>query len=94
MANYANKMEVRNRMSIEVLKAQEGDKLRFIENPKTGKTFFSCGSKVGYISPAVQEKLMTVSAEDLQYAECCIEGQNEWVPVIMMRGTQNVKREL
>ena len=94
MATYANKMNVRNRMSVNALKDREADKLRFIENPKTGKLFFTCGSKTGYISPAVQKEIMSVKAEDLEYAECCIAGQSTWVPVIMKRGTNNVKREL
>lgn len=88
------KMLVRNRMSVNALKESENDSLRFINNPKTGKVFFMCGTKQGYISPAVQEEIDTIQASDLQYAECCIEGKNEWVPCIMKQSTDNVVRTL
>ena len=88
------KMLVRNRMSVNALKDSENDYLRFINNPKTGKVFFICGTKQGYISPAVQEEINTIQASELQYAECCIEGKNEWVPCIMKQSTDNVVRTL
>ena len=83
------KMLVRNRMSVDALKGRE-----FIKNPNTGKVFFLCGTKRGYVSPAVQQDINTVKGSDLQYAECCIEGNNEWVPCIMKKSSENVLRTL
>ena len=94
MATYGNKMNVRNQMSASALKASEKDNIRFIKNPKTGKLFFTCGTKTGYISPAVQAKATEVTLNDLNYAECCIEGQNNWIPVLMMRNNSNVVAEI
>lgn len=88
------KMLVRNRMSVEALKNSEKDSLQFIKNPNTGKLFFMCGSKAGYISPAVRQEIDTIQASELQYAECCIEGSNEWVPCIMKQSKDNVVRTL
>ena len=88
------KMLVRNRMSVNALKKSENDSLRFIKNPKTGKVFFMCGTKQGYISPAVQKRLDTIEASELQYAECCIEGENDWVPCLMKQSADNVVRTL
>lgn len=89
-----SKMLVRNRMSVNALKGSENDSLKFINNPKTGKVFFMCGTKQGYISPAVQKEINTIEASELQYAECCIEGQDAWVPCIMKQSTENVVRTL
>ena len=94
MATYGNKMNVRNQMSATALKASEKDNIRFIKNPKTGKLFFTCGTKIGYISPAVQAKATEVTLNDLNYAECCIEGQDNWIPVLMMRNNSNVVAEI
>ena len=94
MATYGNKMNVRNQMSATALKASEKDNIRFIKNPKTGKLFFTCGTKTGYISPAVQAKATEVTLNDLNYAECCIEGQDNWIPVLMMRNNSNVVAEI
>lgn len=88
------KMLVRNRMSVNALKNSENDSLQFIKNPNTDKVFFLCGTKQGYVSPAVQKEISTIEASELQYAECCIEGQNNWVPCIMKRSTANVVRAL
>lgn len=88
------KMLVRNRMSINALKESENDSLKFIKNPKTNNVFFMCGSKQGYISPAVQKELKTIEASEMQYAECCIEGENKWVPCLMKQSTDNVVRTL
>lgn len=94
MATYANKMNVRNQMSAIALKASENDNIRFIKNPKTGKLFFTCGTKTGYISPAVQQQANEITLEKLNYAECSIEGTDNWIPVLMMRNDNNVVRSL
>ena len=88
------KMLVRNRMSVDPVNGRVGDVLQFIKNPNTGKVFFLCGTKRGYVSPAVQQDINTVKGSDLQYAECCIEGNNEWVPCIMKKSSENVLRTL
>lgn len=89
-----DKMLVRNRMSVSALKEEQKDSLRFIKNPKTNKVFFICGTKQGYVSPAVRENLNKVEASDLQYAECCIEGKDEWIPCIMKQSTDNIIKTL
>lgn len=88
------KLNVRNQMSASALIQSQGDPIRFVENPKTGKLFFTCGKYTGYVSPAVTKDYTTVKLSDLSFAECCKEGQNTWVPVLMMRSNQNVKRTL
>lgn len=82
----------RSKMSASELKAQHGD-INFVENPKTGKLFFSCGSIVGYISPKVQAaaEAGTLSLADMDYAQCSTDGGNTWVDCLMMRATNNVR---
>lgn len=83
----------RNQMSAANLKATQGANLDFVENPKTGKLFFSCGSVVGYISPKVAEAAAngSLTVDQMQYAECSTDNGSTWVPCLMMRGTTNVK---
>ena len=81
-----------NRMSGIELKAKHGS-IDFINNPKTGKLFFSAGSITGYVSPKVAENLDTITLEDIQYAEVSIDGA-EAVPTLMMKSTTNVVRSL
>ncbi len=85
-------LEVRNRMSASALKQSENGNIEFIQNPKTGKLFFACGTKTGYISPKVREaqEAGNLRLEDMQYAECKKPGTNDWVSCLMMRGTANV----
>lgn len=91
-----DKMQVRNRMTATQLVISENSELQFINNPNTNKVFFMCGTKKGYISPAVAKAQDSVTLEDLQYAECAKPGTDEWVPCLMMVGnsTANVKRTL
>lgn len=90
------KMQVRNRKTAKQLVISENSPLQFINNPKTNKVFFMCGSTKGYVSPAVRAKMNTVTLEELQYAECAQPGTDNWVPCLMMvsYGVANVKREL
>jgi hypothetical protein len=76
------------------MKSQNSE-LQFIENPNTGKIFFMCGEIKGYVSPAVLQKMNTVSVQDLQFAEVSIDN-NPAVPCLMMIGdaSKNVKRTL
>ena len=84
-----------NRMSAKQLVISENAPLQFITNPKNGNVFFTCGSKTGYVSPAVKQIMDSCSLEELQYAECSIDGQPA-VPCLMVVGNsqKNVRREL
>lgn len=91
----SNNIQSANRMSARQLVISENASLQFVENPNTGKIFFVCGSKKGYVSPAVQAQMETCTLDDLQYAEVSIDG-NAAVPCLMVVGNsgQNVKRSL
>lgn len=91
----ADQITSTNRMSLRQLIISENSQLDFVTNPNTGKLFFVCGSKRGYVSPNAQEKMMTGTIDDFQYAEVSINGA-EAVPCLMIvgNGNQNVKRSL
>ena len=74
-------------MSAKQLVISENSSLDFIKNPKTGKIFFTCGEKQGYVSPAAREALASGSAklEDFQYAEVSVDGKAP-VPCLMVVG--------
>ena len=95
MANNSNNIQSANRMSAKQLVISQNAPLQFVTNPHTGNVFFTCGSKTGYVSPAVKQIMDTCSLDDLQYAECSING-GEAVPCLMVAGNSkaNVKREL
>ena len=73
----------------------ENAELEFVENPNTGKVFFTCGNKRGYVSPNALAIMDTGTLDDFQYAEVSIDG-NPAVPCLMIVGNskQNVKRSL
>lgn len=73
----------RNEKTIEELKKEQGDLVRIIKNPKTGKTFFTCGKITGYVSPKVNWE--TVSAEELNYVEIYSVEIEKWIPAIYLR---------
>ena len=89
------KIESTNRMSATQLVISENAELQFVTNPKTGKTFFVCGSKRGYVSPNAMKVKDTCELGDLQYAEVSIEG-GAAVPCLMVvgNGDANVQRKL
>ena len=68
----------------------------FVENPKTNKLFFVCGSIKGYVSQKLAEVLDTVDVNDIRYAEvhAVIEGKPTDVPTLMLAGKNNVRRTL
>ena len=72
-----------NRMSAEALMKSQNSELQFIENPNNDKIYFKCGDIKGHVSPAVLEKLHSVTVGDLQYAEVSINGSKP-VPCLMM----------
>lgn len=91
----SNNIQSANRMSARQLVISENAELQFVENPNTGKTFFVCGSKKGYVSPAAVAKMETGTLDDFQYAEVSIDG-GAAVPCLMVVGnsSQNVKLRL
>lgn len=90
-----SKVESTNRMSAMQLVISENAELQFVKNPNTGKTFFVCGSKRGYVSPNVLKIMDTCTLGELQYAEVSLNG-GEAVPCLMVVGNSeaNVQRKL
>lgn len=86
-----NQMKSRNKMSARDLVKSENASLQFVENPNTGKIFFVCGSKKGYVSPAAVEKMETGSLDDFCYAEVSI-SSSDYVPCLMLVNKPNVVR--
>ena len=72
---------INNRMSASEFVRMNGGKLDFIKNPNTGKVFFACGEKRGYISKNVLAN-PDVKLADMQYGEiqANINGQPTVVP--------------
>lgn len=91
----SNNIQSANRMSARQLVISENAELQFVENPNTGKIFFVCGSKKGYVSPAAVEKMASGTIDDFQYAEVSIDG-NAAVPCLMVVGNSadNVRKTL
>lgn len=75
-------MQVRNVMTAKALVEKEQSTIDFVNNPKTNRIFFTCGSKTGYVSPAVVAKIESVELEDLKYAECASVGTDNWIPCL------------
>lgn len=83
-------------MTAKQLVISENARLQFVENPNSGKLFFVCGSKRGYVSPAARAKMATdCTIDDFQYAEVSIDGKPA-VPCLMVVGNsqKNVKLSL
>lgn len=93
--SQSNNIQSTNRMTARQLVISENAELQFVENPHTNKIFFMCGSKKGYVSPAVQKIRETCSLDDLQYAEVSKDGGTP-IPCLMVVGNsqQNVRRTL
>jgi hypothetical protein len=72
-----------NRMSGKKLIETNGP-IEFHTSEK-GNIYFMCGEIVGYVSPKVREKVETVTADELSYAEVSIDGK-EAIPTLMLRG--------
>ena len=86
------KMVIDNRMTAAQLMRSEGANLDIVKNPKTGKIFFTCGSKRGYISHKVVNQLGTLDASDIQYGEihAVINNEAVVVPTLFLAVTNNV----
>lgn len=91
----SNNIQSANRMSARQLVISENASLQFVENPNSGKIFFVCGTKRGYVSPAAVTAMGSESStlDDFQYAEVSIDG-GAAVPCLMVVGSsqKNVKR--
>ena len=86
------KMVIDNRMTASELMRSEGANLDVVKNPNTGKLFFTCGSKRGYISHNVAKQLDTLAAADIQYGEihAVINNEAVVVPTLFLAATNNV----
>ena len=95
MATQSQNIQSTNRMTARQMVISENAELEFVENPNTGKVFFTCGNKRGYVSPNALAIMDTGTLDDFQYAEVSIDG-NPAVPCLMIVGNskQNVKRSL
>lgn len=84
-----------NRMSARQLVISENSVIDFVKNPNTGKLFFVCGSKKGYVSPALQKVYQSSTLDDIQYAEVSLDGGTP-VPTLMCVGNSqhNVTKTL
>lgn len=90
-----DKLEVRNRMTARELVTRKQCILDFLPS-KSGKVFFACGNVSGYISPAVQKRLETITLDEMQYAECKKpglpdfdeKGESNWIPCLMVIGAK------
>lgn len=88
-----NAIQSRNRMSARELVISENATLKFVENPNTGKVFFTCGSKKGYVSPAALEHMEQGELDDFCYAEVTMDGKT-YIPCLMLvnKPTEKVVR--
>ena len=92
-----SELQVTDRMSAKQLVISENAEIQFINNPKTNKVFFTCGSKRGYVSPAAQKKMTdpNCTLDDFQYAMVAKPGEQA-IPCLMVVGNseQNVIKKL
>jgi len=92
-----SELQVTDRMSAKQLVISENAEIQFINNPKTGKVFFTCGTKRGYVSPAAQKKMTDpqCTLDDFQYAMVAKPGEQA-IPCLMVVGNseQNVIKKL
>ena len=80
-----------NRQSAKDLVTSTGNAIEFVNNPKTGNIFFTCGKIVGGISEKVKaaHAAGTLTIDQMEYAEVSRDGAPA-VPVLMMKSTNNV----
>lgn len=92
MSELKNNFECRNRKSLNALIAEQGDAVRAITNPKTGKLFFTCGSVRGMISKKLQAVMKNTEKEDMEYAEVLVPNVG-YIPCLFLRPKNNVEKE-
>jgi len=90
--NESNQIKIRNKISAKELIKTENAPLQFVENPNTGKIFFTCGSKKGYISPAALENMEKGELDDFCFAEVSKDGKT-YVPCLMLVNRSIPKRD-
>ena len=82
-----------NRKTATQLMREEGARLDIVEG-KSGKLFFSCGTKHGYISQKLLNALQhnTAELEDMRYAEVHteIKGKAVIVPTLYLASAERV----
>ena len=85
-------LTIDNRMTAAQMMRAEGADLNIVKNPHTGKLFFECGKKRGYISKKVANQLNTLQASEIQYGEvhAVIDGEPKVVPTLFLASTANV----
>jgi hypothetical protein len=86
MATYETKLQTKDVKSAAALIEEEKSGIDFYPAAKEGKLYFTCGSKKGYVSPAVTAaaKAGTLQASDMLYSECSQDG-NIWVPCLSLK---------
>ena len=89
----AKEFKTRVRMSASEFVRQNGGKLDLVRNPNTGKLFFVCGTKRGYISKNVRDNMDSLTLDQLGYAEleANINGKEEIVPTLFLASSNVVK---
>ena len=88
MAENTSKLVSRNQMSAKALVIKQNSPIEFVPNPQNGGHFFTCGEYVGYISPAVKEKMDTITLDEMQFCEASKDGVH-FVPCLMTVGKKN-----
>lgn len=76
------KVDVRNKMPARELVLKQNAPLNFVENTRTHRLQFTCGSIKGYVSPTATEYVEQGEIDDFLYAEVSING-GLYVPCIM-----------
>lgn len=69
---------------------QNGGKLDLVKNPTTGKLFFVCGTKRGYVSQKVHDNMDSLTLDQLGYAEVD-NGKGEIIPTLFLASSNVVK---
>ena len=89
----ANEFKTRVRMAASEFVRQNGGKLDLVRNPNTGNIFFVCGTKKGFVSKNVRDKLGKLTLDEIGYAEVVanIDGKEEIVPTLFLAAANVVK---
>lgn len=87
-----NTLKLISQKPLKQLILEQGEELKQVVNPKTGKSFFVCGTIRGYISPAAVKKLedKDASVDDFKYALVQKGGESP-VPCLLVVGNSNFK---
>lgn len=86
-------MEQRNKMSLRQAIQSRGNLDFFdgvVDSQGVRHTFFTLNGEPGYVSPralrTIHAKTLRGAVDELQYCECRKEGEEAWIPVIMVKG--------